>query len=139
MPLLKTYNLFISHSWAYSDAYENLVKLLDAAPNFCYRNYSVPEDDPIQGANTDNQLRAAIKRQMDCASVVLILAGVYATYSKWINEEIKLAKSYNPAKKIIAIAPWGAERMSTTVRMNADEIVRWSTNSIVDAIRRMAS
>lgn len=138
MPLLRTYNLFISHSWAYGDAYENLVKLLNAALNFTYRNYSVPEDDPIYGANTDSQLRAAIKRQMDCASVVLILAGVYATYSKWINQEIELAKSYNPTKKIIAIAPWGAERISTPVRVNANEIVRWSTSSIVDAIRRLA-
>ena len=34
MPILKTRNLFISHSWAYGDAYEKLVKMLDAAPKF---------------------------------------------------------------------------------------------------------
>lgn len=39
-----TYNLFISHSWAYSDAYKRLVALLDAKPYFSYRNYSVPKD-----------------------------------------------------------------------------------------------
>ena len=32
------YNLFISHSWAYSDAYEKLVKLLDAKKGFDYKN-----------------------------------------------------------------------------------------------------
>lgn len=138
MPQLRTYNLFISHSWAYGDAYDQLVKLLNAAANFSYRDYSVPRHDPIQGANTDSQLRAAIKRQMDWASVVLILAGVYATYSKWINKEIELAKSYTPAKKIIAIEPWAAERTSAIVKANADAIVRWSTISIVDAIRRLA-
>ena len=31
---MKTYNLFISHSWAYSDAYEKLVNLLDKRPYF---------------------------------------------------------------------------------------------------------
>lgn len=138
MPLLTTYNLFISHSWVYGDAYTRLVELLSAAPNFSCRNYSVPKDDPIHGANNDSQLRAAIKRQMDYASVVLILAGVYSTYSKWINEEINLAKGYNPAKKIIAIAPWGAEKTSLVVKLNADEIVRWNTSSIVAAIRRLA-
>ena len=40
------------------------------------------------------------------ASCVLILAGVYSTYSKWINIEIDLAKNgfYTP-KRIIAIEP----------------------------------
>jgi len=38
------YNLFISHSWTYSDAYDRLVDLLDNASYFSYRNYSVPKD-----------------------------------------------------------------------------------------------
>lgn len=41
------YNLFISHSWTYSDAYDRLVDLLDNASYFSYRNYSVPKDNPI--------------------------------------------------------------------------------------------
>ena len=86
------YNLFISHSWTYSDAYENLVKLLNGKPNFNYKNYSVPKNDPIHYAHNDYQLKAAIRNQMQYASCVLILAGVYSTYSKWINIEIELAK-----------------------------------------------
>ena len=34
MPALKSRNLFISHSWSYSDAYTKLVAFLDGAPNF---------------------------------------------------------------------------------------------------------
>ena len=128
-----TYNLFISHSWTYSDAYEKFVKILDAKPYFSYKNYSVPKKDPIHHAYYDYQLKAAIRKQMQPASCVLILAGVYATYSKWINIEIELAKSMG--KKIIAIQPWGAERTSSVVKNAADDIVGWSTNSIVKAIR----
>ena len=40
------YNLFISHSWSYSDAYNKLTSLLDNANYFTYKNYSVPKDDP---------------------------------------------------------------------------------------------
>ena len=40
----KIYNLFISHSWTYGDAYEKFCSLLDSASNFMYRNYSVPKD-----------------------------------------------------------------------------------------------
>ena len=128
-----TYNLFISHSWSYSDAYDNLIKLLDAKPYFNYKNYSVPKNDPIYTANSDYQLKEAIRVQMQPVSCVLILAGVYATYSKWINIEIELA--IQMGKRIIAIEPWGSERTSLVVRSTADKIVKWNTDSIVDAIR----
>lgn len=128
-----TYNLFISHSWSYSDHYERLVALLNRAPGFHYRNYSVPRNDPVHTGNNDLLLAMAIRRQMEPASCVLILAGVYATYSRWINIEILLAKELD--KRIIAVAPWGSERISTVVRQNADAIVRWNTDSIVRAIR----
>ena len=128
-----TYNLFISHSWTYGDAYDKLTKMLRAKPYFNYRDYSVPENDPIHNAPYTYQLKEAIKRQIQPASCVLIMAGVYSTYSKWINIEIELAKSMN--KKIIAIEPWGAEKTSTVVKSAADVIVKWNTDSIVSAIR----
>ena len=128
-----TYNLFISHSWTYSDAYDKLVNLLDEAENFSYKNYSVPKNDPIHHAPYDYQLKAAIKNQMQHASCVLILAGVYSTYSKWINIEIQLAKEMG--KTIIAIEPRGAERTSLVVKQAADKVVGWNTKSIVNTIR----
>lgn len=127
------YNLFISHSWAYSTNYESLIKLLDNAPNFHYRDYSVPKNDPIHNARYDYQLRAAIRNQMQHASCVIILAGVYSTYSKWINIEIELAKELN--KTIIAVEPWGAQRTSAVVKNAADVTCGWNTNSILKAIK----
>ena len=127
------YNIFISHSWTYSDAYEKLVNLLGAAPCFAYKNYSVPKNDPIHNAIYDYQLKAAIRNQMQHASCILILAGVYSTYSKWINIEIQLAQEMG--KKIIAIEPWGNDRTSITVKNSANVIVKWHTSSIVKAIR----
>lgn len=130
------YNLFISHSWSYGDQYSRLVELLNAAPNFEYKNYSVPKDNPIHNAPYDWQLRAAIKEQMSHASCVLVLAGVYSTYSKWINIELDLAQTgFNTPKKIIAIEPWGLERTSTVVKTSANTIVKWQTSSIIKAIR----
>lgn len=128
-----TYNLFISHSWTYGDAYDRLVDMLNAKPYFSYKNYSVPKYDPIHNVSNDYQLKEAIRRQMQPASGILILAGVYSTYSKWINIEIELAQSMG--KKIIAIEPWGAERTSSKVKSAAHSIVRWNTDSIINAIR----
>lgn len=133
------YNLFISHSWTYSDAYEKLIALLNNADSFSYKNYSVPKNDPIHNAKNDSALKAAIKEQISHASVVLILAGVYSTYSKWINIEIELAqKGFLTPKPIIAIEPFASERTSFVVKNAANRIVRWDTNSIVNAIKDLS-
>lgn len=135
---MKTYNVFISHSWAYGDAYDKLVKMLDGDSRFSYRNYSVPKDDPIHKAGTDAELLEAIKERMQFCDVVVILAGVYSTYSKWINKEIRLAKNgFTLSKPILAIQPWGSEKTSTIVKDNADKIVGWNANPIISAIREL--
>lgn len=128
-----TYNLFISHSWTYGDAYEKLVSMLNRAPNFTYKNYSVPKNDPIHNANNDRELKAAIRNQMQHASCVLIMAGKYASYSKWIQIEIALAQEMG--KRIIAVEPWGAEQTSVVVKQAANIKAGWNTASIVSAIK----
>lgn len=134
----KNYHLFISHSWTYSDAYEKLLGLLNKDSTFSYVNYSVPKDDPVHTNGTDKQLYAAIKEQISHASVVLILAGIYSTYSKWINKEIDIAQNgFLLPKPIIAIQPWGAEKTSTVVKEAADKIVKWNSKSIIDAIKEL--
>lgn len=133
---MNTVNLFISHSWTYGNQYNALCWLLSERPYFRWRNYSVPKDDPIHNASTDTLLRQAIERQMKNASVVVILAGVYATYSKWINIEIELAKKLG--KPILAVEYWGSERTSTIVKQSANRVVKWNTESIVAAIRELA-
>lgn len=69
---------------------------------------------------------------------MLILAGVYSTYSKWINKEIKIAKTeFWTPKSIIAIEPWGAERTSKVVKDAADKVVGWNSSSIINAIKEL--
>lgn len=135
---MRTYHLFISHSWRYSGQYHQLTRLLDRS-GLLYRDYSIPRHDPIQGVRSDRVLRAAIRNQMQRASVVLILAGIYASSSEWIEIEIDLAESsFASRKPIVAIEPWGSERTSLRVKQSADRIVRWSTKSIVRAIKDLA-
>lgn len=129
---MQTYHLFISHSWSYLHAHDNLVRLLNAKPGFTFKNFSVPTDNPIIGAQTDKQLEAAIENKIRPCSAVLIMAGMYSTYSKWINKEIEIAKRMN--KVIIAVKPFGAERISTVVRQAAHAECAWNTNSIISAI-----
>lgn len=134
----KRYHIFISHSWSYGSQYEDLKALLDKDNTFSYSDYSVPKDDPIHDADDDNELRAAIRDQMIPCSVVLMLAGVYATYSKWINEEIDLARnSFFIAKPIIAVEYWGSLHTSKNVKDAASKVVKWQSKSIIKAIREL--
>lgn len=134
----KTYNLFISHSWAYPEAYEGLIKLLDKDPSFAYKNYSVPKDDPVHNAKNDKELYEAIKKQISPSTIVIILAGVYASYSKWIDHEITIAKTeFYTAKPIIAVEPWASEKTSKKVKDNANKIVKWQSSSIIAAIKEL--
>ena len=136
---MKTYNLFISHSWDYGSQYENLINLLNKRRYFFYSDYSVPKNDPLHTRGTDQALYNAIKNQIMPSSVVLILAGVYASYSKWIDKEIQIAQTeFWTPKPILAIEPWGSQNTSVKVKEAADKIVGWNTENIVSAIRELA-
>ena len=133
--MVKNRTLFISHSWTYTNAYDRLCEMLNSA-HFPFSDYSVPKDDPIHNAPTDRALRAAIRNQMAPCQVILIMAGKYATYSKWIKIEIDIAKNdFN--KPLLAITPWGAQQISSVVRNSADLTVKWNTSSIINGIRKL--
>ncbi|HCL4480003.1 TPA: TIR domain-containing protein [Clostridium botulinum] len=130
--MINTYNLFISHAWDYNSDYYSLINKLNAYPYFSYKNYSVPEHDALD-TNTNTELYESLKKQIAPTSVVLIIAGMYYNHREWIQKEINIAKAYN--KPIIAIRPWGAEKMPTEVSNEATVVVNWNIDSIVQAIR----
>ena len=130
----KTYRLFISHSWKYDDAYEKMVQFLNEQ-GISYYDHSVAKNDPVHTNGTDKQLREAIDAKIKGCSGVIILAGVYASYSKWINAEIDISVGYD--KPIIAVEPWGSERTSKVVKDAADKIVKWNGKSLADAIKEL--
>lgn len=132
MPTLKTYDLFISHAWTYSDEYHRLVGMLNEAPYFYWRNYSVPDHDALP-ARTTAALLAGLDRQIRPVNVALILSGMYVNHREWLQAEIELAQAHR--KPIIGVVPWGAERVPALVQDAAATMVRWNADSIVSAIR----
>lgn len=135
---MNTYNIFISHAWKYTEHYNKVVQWLDEAKNegtLNWKNYSVPEHDPLIDPNSSagkNTLKNELKDQIKPASVVLVLAGMYVSYSDWIDFEIDTAVNSN--KYIIGIEPWGQERIPSKVSNNANVMVGWNKNSVINAI-----
>jgi hypothetical protein len=129
------YRLFISHSWKYSDAYDKIINML-ASGNIQYYNHSVPKDDPIHTNGTNKELYDEIDAKIKGCSCVIILAGVYSSYSKWINIEIEIAQKYG--KPIIAVEPWASEKTSKVVKDNATKIVGWNYSSVCNSIKELS-
>ena len=81
-------------------------------------------------------IKSKIRERLAESDVVIGMAGMYGSYSEWMQWEIETAKSIG--KPLIAVIPWGQERVSSIIAGHADKIVRWNTESIVSAIRELA-
>ena len=93
----------------------------------------MPQNDPIHNAHSRAALRAALQKKIRHASCMIVLAGVYCSYSDWIKEEVDIALEMG--KPIIGVRLRGAERASSFVRKNVVDTVGWTSNSVVNAIR----
>lgn len=133
--MAKTYKVFISHSWAYVEDLRNLRNLLE---NRGYFNVQFEEATPDVPINSENAyyIKQRLKQKISNSDIVLGIAGVYASYSDWMTWE--LDKALELGIPIVGVAPRGAERISTVVSSRAKEVVRWNTESIVEAIRKWA-
>ena len=137
MPSLYDYRIFISHAWKYGDDYIRLVNLLDAAPYFHYFNYSAPEQKPLFPSGTpytSSDIARKITDKIRPAQITLVISGMYAAYSDWMQYEID--ESLRMSMPVIGIMPRGQERVPLYVRDRVDDLVGWNTSSIVSAIRR---
>lgn len=128
------YHIFISHAWNNSDAYNTVVKWLNEAQDegkLTWTNYSVPKHDQLDVDDTA-ELKAALDAQIRPASKVIIISGMYAAYSNWINYEVDQSVSYG--KYIIGLRPWGQERVPAKITDNATVMVGWNKASLINAI-----
>ncbi|MBX8938850.1 TIR domain-containing protein [Enterococcus gilvus] len=136
MPYLRNYRLLISHSWSYQNHYEKIKEWLNNSSNFEWCNHSISADKPYD-SSTDRELKEKLTRQISGCSAVIVVAGMYTNYSKWIDYEIDEALRLN--KPIIGLKPWGSERTPTKIAANASVLVAWNSTSLRNAVREYAN
>jgi hypothetical protein len=133
--MAKEYHIFISHSWSYSEDLENLRNLLRNRGYFNVEFEEAGADEPINSANAA-YIKQRLKQKIKNSNIVLAIAGMYASYSEWMEWE--LDKALELDIPIVGIVPRGQERVSVTVSSRSKEDIRWNTESIVEAIRYWA-
>jgi predicted molibdopterin-dependent oxidoreductase YjgC len=125
--------IFISHAWSYNEHYWTLVNWFDEEPNFSWSNCSIPSHDRLPD-KTSKGLREGMTRQISPAQIVLVVGGMYAAHSAWIEYEIKEAQRMD--KTIIGIRPWGQERLPQIVQdSSVCDPVGWNRASVISAVR----
>ena len=130
------YHIFISHAWDYSYHYDKIVEWINDDP-YIYRNwknYSVPMEKPID-TNKKRELKQKLSNKISGSNVVIILAGMYAAYSEWIDYEID--EAVRMGKYIIGVRPWGQERVPVKIQNNATVMVGWNSASVTTAIKNL--
>ena len=135
MPTLKNRMIFIGHAWQYNEHYWTLVNWFNDEPNFSWSNCSVPSHDALPD-KTSKGLSAGMTRQISPAQVVIILGGIYAAHSAWIDYEISEAQRME--KPIIGVRPWDQQRVPINVQ-NASTIpmVGWNRSIVIQAVRNL--
>jgi MTH538 TIR-like domain (DUF1863) len=125
--------IFISHAWSYNEHYWTLVSWFNGEPNFSWSNCSVPSHDALPD-KTSKGLGEGMTRQISPAQVVLVLGGMYAAHSDWIEYEIHEARRMG--KTVIGIRPWGQERVPKIVQeASVCDPVGWNRASVISAVR----
>lgn len=131
--MAKVYSIFISHSWSYNDDLKQLKNLLESRGYFKVEFWESTRDSPINSSNT-SYVKSRLRERILSSDLVLGIAGIYATHSDWIGWELEIASKNSIP--IIGVIPRGQERISSVVNYYSIENVRWSTESIVAAIRK---
>lgn len=135
----KQYDLFISHTWQFSENYYRLENLLRKTDLIRWRNYSVPVDDPLVDPDSSvgkAYLTELLTRQVKPANCVLIIGDHHTARSEWVVKEIEIARLYH--KPILGVYPRGKKTIPSIVKNAAHELAGWNTASIVNAIKRIA-
>jgi hypothetical protein len=138
---MATYPLFVSYSWLPDDGTQRLYGLLENyrirhVPDFVYQLSSVSKDDPIQLLPSKKALAAAIEEKMRSCSCLVILAGVFDDYKRWIDLELDIAKKLG--KPVILVEAADKKHTSAKEKRAAKKLVKWDAKELGEAIEAVS-
>jgi hypothetical protein len=133
--MAKEYKIFISHSWQYTNTLEALRNLLNERAYFSATYEESTKENPINSEN-ESYVKIRLAKKIGDSDIILALAGVYASHSSWMEWELDKALELGPP--IVGVIPHGQERIPSIVSSRSVVDVRWSTESIIAAIRAHA-
>jgi hypothetical protein len=130
-------HFFASHSWTHSHRREGLHAILRPwARGLDFQDYSISRAHPLN-TDTDPELARELRDIIVSMDALLIMAGMYANNSPWMQFEINMAFAFNVP--IIPILSNGQERVPRLPTRLATQPIRWRGDSIREALLRCVS
>lgn len=134
---MANYPLFVSYGWLPDDGTQRLYSLLENyrirhVPDFSYQLSSISKDDPVQHLPSKKALAMAIEEKMRPCSCLVVLAGVFEEYKRWIDLELDIAKKLK--KPVILVEAADPKHTSAKEKRNAQKIVKWDAKELGEAI-----
>lgn len=138
---MATYSLFVSYGWLPDDGTQRLYGLLENyrishASDFTYELFSVSKDDPIQQLPSKKALAMAIEEKMRPCSCLVVLAGVFEDYKRWIDLELDIAKKLK--KPVVLVEAAAPKYTSAREKREAKKIVKWDAQALGEAIQAVS-
>lgn len=132
-------SLFCSHNWGHGYRRTDLHSLLGDQwiKGVDFSDFSIPSSHPIHDTDSEAELFDRLADIISSCDVFLVFAGMEASHSVWMEREVHIARTMHVP--IIAVKPFGQERLSKVATTFAAEIVHWRGDSIRDAILRRVS
>lgn len=131
-------HVFISHHHADDSGVDKLTGLL-GRKGYEIRNSSIRAKPANQrrleqGKVSDRAIRRLLRMKMNWASTVVVLIGKQTHSRPWVDWEIK--KAMELGKRIVGVYERGGTQndVPEALEDNADAMVNWSSDSIIDAI-----
>ncbi len=135
---MKSKNLFFSYYYKNSDEYDRLIQMLEDRGYFDYSNSSLDEESD---AENEYYIKTKIRSKINWSSTIAVLIGPGTYTRKYVNYEIEYARKKD--KRIIGVYLRGESqsKLPSELRKAHNEdyndlaLVRWNSDSIVNAIR----
>ena len=131
-------HFFASHSWTHSHRRDGLHAILQPwRRGVDFQDYSISRQHPLN-TDTDPELARELRDIIASMDALLIMAGMYANNSPWMQFEIDMAFAFSVP--IIPILANGQERVPRLpTRLATIQPVRWRGDSIREVLLRCIS
>ena len=90
-------------------------------------------NNELAGCKWHKRSETKTRNRISISSCVIILSGIYAKYSRWIDYEIDIVISMG--KPIIGLIPWGEKRIPLKILDNADVMIGWNSSPLIQTVR----
>lgn len=135
-----TYDLFLTHSWNYTDEWQMLVATLDDHVPGKWRNWSLPwHDTSIDRSSVRGkaQLEALLDGHISMTSAIILLPETVRTGDGrfWLEKQLQIAAKHS--KPVIGVLPMNGDPFPEALIPRTYRLVRRDAREILAAVQAL--